>query len=42
MARAVGIPLKIAAKVDMVDHDYFRNDILPLDQWPRRMSPRKA
>jgi glycosyltransferase involved in cell wall biosynthesis len=30
MARAAGIPLKIAAKVDKVDEDYFRNDILPL------------
>ena len=30
IARAVGIPLKIAAKVDKVDEDYFRNDILPL------------
>jgi glycosyltransferase involved in cell wall biosynthesis len=30
IARAAGIPLKIAAKVDKVDKDYFRNDILPL------------
>jgi glycosyltransferase involved in cell wall biosynthesis len=30
IARAAGIPLKIAAKVDKVDEDYFRNDILPL------------
>jgi glycosyltransferase involved in cell wall biosynthesis len=30
MARAAGIPLKIAAKVDRVDESYFRNDILPL------------
>ena len=30
IARAAGIPLKIAAKVDKVDDDYFRNDILPL------------
>ena len=30
IARAAGIPLKIAAKVDRVDEDYFRNDILPL------------
>jgi glycosyltransferase involved in cell wall biosynthesis len=30
IARAAGIPLKIAAKVDKVDQDYFRNDILPL------------
>jgi glycosyltransferase involved in cell wall biosynthesis len=29
IARAAGIPLKIAAKVDKVDED-FRNDILPL------------
>ena len=27
IARAVGIPLKIAAKVDKVDEDYFLNDI---------------
>jgi glycosyltransferase involved in cell wall biosynthesis len=30
IARAAGIPLKIAAKVDRVDQDYFRNEILPL------------
>jgi glycosyltransferase involved in cell wall biosynthesis len=30
IARAAGIPLKMAAKVDKVDEDYFRNDILPL------------
>jgi glycosyltransferase involved in cell wall biosynthesis len=30
IARAVGLPLKIAAKVDKVDEDYFRNDIAPL------------
>jgi glycosyltransferase involved in cell wall biosynthesis len=30
IARAAGIPLKIAAKVDKVDEAYFRNDILPL------------
>jgi glycosyltransferase involved in cell wall biosynthesis len=30
IARAAGIPLKIAAKIDRVDEDYFRNDILPL------------
>jgi glycosyltransferase involved in cell wall biosynthesis len=30
IARAAGIPVKIAAKVDKVDEDYFRNDILPL------------
>jgi glycosyltransferase involved in cell wall biosynthesis len=34
IARAAGIPLKIAAKVDKVDHDYFRNDILPLIDGP--------
>jgi hypothetical protein len=28
IARAAGIPLKIAAKVDKVDNDYFRDDIL--------------
>jgi len=30
IAQRVGIPLKIAAKVDKVDEAYFRNDILPL------------
>jgi glycosyltransferase involved in cell wall biosynthesis len=30
IARAAGIPLKIAAKVDKVDEDYFRTEILPL------------
>jgi glycosyltransferase involved in cell wall biosynthesis len=30
IARAAGIPLNIAAKVDKVDEDYFRNEILPL------------
>jgi glycosyltransferase involved in cell wall biosynthesis len=30
IARAAGIQLKIAAKVDRVDEDYFRNEILPL------------
>ena len=30
IARATGIPLKIAAKVDKVDEAYFRSDILPL------------
>jgi glycosyltransferase involved in cell wall biosynthesis len=34
IARAAGIPLKIAAKVDRVDEDYFRNDILPLIDGP--------
>ena len=34
IARAAGIPLKIAAKVDKVDKDYFRNDILPLIDGP--------
>jgi glycosyltransferase involved in cell wall biosynthesis len=30
IARAAGIRLKIAAKVDKADEDYFRNDIRPL------------
>ena len=30
IARAAGIPLKIAAKIDRVDEDYFRSEILPL------------
>src|ERR1700726_4113352 len=30
IARAAGIPLKIAAKIDKVDEDYFRTEILPL------------
>jgi glycosyltransferase involved in cell wall biosynthesis len=34
IARAAGIPLKIAAKVDKVDKDYFHNDILPLIEGP--------
>jgi glycosyltransferase involved in cell wall biosynthesis len=34
IARAAGIPLKIAAKVDKIDEDYFRNDILPLIEGP--------
>jgi glycosyltransferase involved in cell wall biosynthesis len=34
IARAAGIPLKIAAKVDKVDDNYFRNDILPLIDGP--------
>jgi glycosyltransferase involved in cell wall biosynthesis len=34
IARAAGIPLKIAAKVDKVDEDYFRGDILPLLDGP--------
>lgn len=34
IARAAGIPLKIASKVDKVDEDYFRNDILPLIDGP--------
>jgi glycosyltransferase involved in cell wall biosynthesis len=34
IARAAGIPVKIAAKVDKVDEDYFRNDILPLIDGP--------
>jgi hypothetical protein len=31
---AAGIPLKIAAKVDKVDEEYFRNEILPLIDGP--------
>ncbi len=34
IARGAGIPLKVAAKVDKVDEDYFRNDILPLIDGP--------
>ena len=34
IARAAGVPLKIAAKVDKVDEDYFRNEILPLIDSP--------
>ena len=34
IARATGIPLKIAAKVDKVDEDYFRNVVLPLIDGP--------
>ena len=34
IARAAGMPLKIAAKVDKVDQDYFRNDILALIDGP--------
>jgi glycosyltransferase involved in cell wall biosynthesis len=30
IARAVGLPLKIAAKVDRVDEEYFRTEIEPL------------
>jgi glycosyltransferase involved in cell wall biosynthesis len=30
IARAVGLPLKIAAKVDRVDEEYFRSEIRPL------------
>jgi glycosyltransferase involved in cell wall biosynthesis len=30
IARAVGLPLKIAAKVDRVDEPYFRSEIAPL------------
>ena len=30
IARAVGIPLKIAAKVDRVDQEYFKSEIEPL------------
>jgi glycosyltransferase involved in cell wall biosynthesis len=34
IARAVGLPLKIAAKVDRVDEDYFRREIEPLLSLP--------
>ena len=34
IARTAAIPLKIAAKVDKVDEDYFHNDILPLIDGP--------
>jgi glycosyltransferase involved in cell wall biosynthesis len=34
IARAAGMPLKIAAKVDKADEDYFRNDIRPLFDGP--------
>ena len=34
IARAAGIPLKIAAKVDKVDEEYFRREILPLIDGP--------
>jgi len=34
IARAAGMPLKIAAKVDKVDEDYFRSEILPLIDGP--------
>jgi len=34
IARAAGIPLKIAAKVDKVDEDYFRTEIRPLLDGP--------
>jgi glycosyltransferase involved in cell wall biosynthesis len=34
IARAAGLPLKIAAKVDKVDDNYFRNDILTLIDGP--------
>ncbi len=30
IARAVGLPLKIAAKVDRVDEEYFKTEIEPL------------
>jgi glycosyltransferase involved in cell wall biosynthesis len=35
IARATGIPLKIAAKVDKVDERYFREVILPLLETPK-------
>jgi glycosyltransferase involved in cell wall biosynthesis len=34
IARSLGIPLKIAAKVDRVDDVYFRTQIEPLLDWP--------
>ena len=34
LARTLGIPLKIAAKVDKVDEDYFRQEIAPLLDQP--------
>ncbi len=34
IARSLGIPLKIAAKVDKVDEDYFRREIEPLLDGP--------
>jgi glycosyltransferase involved in cell wall biosynthesis len=34
VARTVGVPLKIAAKVDRADHDYFREQIAPLLRGP--------
>ena len=41
IARAAGIPLKIAAKIDKIDEDYFRNDIRPLIRWSRRRVHRR-
>jgi glycosyltransferase involved in cell wall biosynthesis len=34
IARGAGMPLKIAAKVDKVDENYFRSEILPLIDGP--------
>jgi glycosyltransferase involved in cell wall biosynthesis len=34
IARAAGMPLKIAAKVDKVDEDYFHSEIRPLIDFP--------
>ena len=34
IARAAGIPPKLAAKIDTVDEDYFRKEILPLINVP--------
>jgi hypothetical protein len=34
IARAVGLPLRIAAKVDKVDHEYFETEIKPLLEQP--------
>jgi glycosyltransferase involved in cell wall biosynthesis len=34
IARAVGVPIKIAAKIDRVDEEYFRSEIAPLLHLP--------
>jgi glycosyltransferase involved in cell wall biosynthesis len=34
IARAVGLPLKIAAKVDRADEEYFKTEIVPLLELP--------
>ena len=41
IARAVGIPLKIAAKVDRVDLEYFKTEIEPMLSWRRRRVHRR-